>query len=182
MAGMTTNPGLLTIIAASAAALLLAACGASTGNGPSAGRPDDARQLAFNECMRKAGFDVRETTGPNGRDTAIRIPRGLPKARVGQIQGDCAKKTHGGPRPMSKADQARALDEALKFARCMRSHGVDIPDPQAEGGGIRIGGPGKQNGIDPRSPAFQDAQKACQSLLPRGKGGKFSTGKASPSS
>jgi hypothetical protein len=177
MAGMTKRQGLSTILAATATALLLAACGGSSNDGPSAGQPDDAKQLAFDQCMRKAGFDVRETTGPGGSGTAIRSPKGMSRTRLQKVQSDCAKRTHGGPRPMSKADQSKALDQALKFAQCMRSHGVDMPDPQAEGGGISIGGPGK-NGIDPRSPAFQDAQKACGSLLPGGgKGEKFSATK-----
>jgi hypothetical protein len=59
--------------------------------------------------------------------------------------------------------------KALRFAACMRSHGVpDFPDPQIQTGpgggvGVRIGGPG--SGIDPSSPAFQAAQKACGALF-----------------
>ena len=60
--------------------------------------------------------------------------------------------------------------DALKFAQCMRAHGVNIPDPQTGGGGggfhIQIGGPG--SAINPDSTTFQNAQKACQSLLPNG--------------
>jgi hypothetical protein len=47
----------------------------------------------------------------------------------------------------------------------MRSHGVpNFPDP-GSGGGIQVG-PG--SGIDPSSPTFQAAQRACQKLLPNG--------------
>ena len=56
---------------------------------------------------------------------------------------------------------------ALKFATCMRAHGVsNFPDPGA-GGSIEIG-PG--SGINPRSPAFQAAQTACARYAPA-KGG-----------
>jgi hypothetical protein len=34
------------------------------------------------------------------------------------------------------------------------------------GGGIRIGGPGAKDAIDPQSPTFQRAQKACGALGP----------------
>ncbi len=55
----------------------------------------------------------------------------------------------------------------LKFADCMRSHGVpNFPDPGAAGGGgipIAAG-----SGINPRSPAFQAAQNACMKLMPGG--------------
>jgi hypothetical protein len=48
----------------------------------------------------------------------------------------------------------------------MRQHGVtNFPDP-GSGGGISVsGGPG--SGLDPNSPTFQAAQKACQGLLPK---------------
>jgi hypothetical protein len=53
----------------------------------------------------------------------------------------------------------------LKFADCMRSHGVpNFPDP-GSGGGIEIS-PG--SGVDPASPAFQSAQRGCKKLLPGG--------------
>jgi hypothetical protein len=45
----------------------------------------------------------------------------------------------------------------------MRSHGVsNFPDPGG-GGGIKIP---DGSGINPQSPAFQSAQRACASLLP----------------
>jgi hypothetical protein len=53
----------------------------------------------------------------------------------------------------------------IKFADCMRSHGVPkFPDPSA-GGGIDIS---SSSGINPQSPAFQFAQNACSKLLPGG--------------
>jgi hypothetical protein len=46
----------------------------------------------------------------------------------------------------------------VRFSACMRAHGVpNFPDP-GPGGGISIG---SGSGINPASPAFQDAQKAC---------------------
>jgi hypothetical protein len=60
-----------------------------------------------------------------------------------------------------------AYAQALKFSQCMRSHGVsNFPDPQHNGGLLLQAGPG--TGIDPRSPAFESAQKTCQHLLPKG--------------
>ena len=55
-------------------------------------------------------------------------------------------------------NQAQAQQDALNFARCMRSHGVPtFPDDF-----------NFQNvpGINPSSPAFKTAQTACQHLLP----------------
>ncbi len=55
--------------------------------------------------------------------------------------------------------------EALKFSNCMRSHGVpNFPDPQA-GGGLKLA---VGSGLDPFSPSFRAAQKACAKYNPGG--------------
>src|SRR5579862_5527039 len=55
------------------------------------------------------------------------------------------------------------MNAGLAFARCMRSNGVpNFPDPSS-GGGVTIT---SGNGIDPGSPQFQSAQRACQKYLP----------------
>jgi hypothetical protein len=82
---------------------------------------------------------------------------------------DCKKLAPNGGKPPSPAEQAKAQEQALKFSACMRSHGVpDFPDPEfSHGGGtvrIQLKGKGGAGGIDPNSPQFQAAQKACQSL------------------
>lgn len=67
----------------------------------------------------------------------------------------------GGSSPASSTQQAKLL----RYSECMRSHGLaDFPDPSANGG-IRISvHPGSE--LNPSSPQFQAAQKACQSLMP----------------
>jgi hypothetical protein len=58
---------------------------------------------------------------------------------------------------------ARARRAALAHAECMRQHGVpNFPDPTVSGGaqGITVSSGG--GGINPQSPAFQQAQKICQ--------------------
>jgi hypothetical protein len=55
--------------------------------------------------------------------------------------------------------QAQSRDAALKFARCMRDHGVEMPDP-AQGGGRQTFkvGPGE----DTTPEELEEAQKACE--------------------
>jgi hypothetical protein len=68
----------------------------------------------------------------------------------------------GGTTPINPADQAKHYQQALKFSECMRAHGVsDFPDPSASGG-IRISGNGPSGGLNPNSPTFSAAQRACQ--------------------
>ena len=61
--------------------------------------------------------------------------------------------------PAQRADQ-------LAYAHCMQTHGVpNFPDPDSQGR-IEIAG-GPNSGLDPHSPAFQNAQKQCQSKQPK---------------
>jgi hypothetical protein len=53
----------------------------------------------------------------------------------------------------------------LQLARCIRAHGVpSFPDP-SPAGGLTV-----PNDIDPQSPAFTSAQRACRKFLPGGPG------------
>ncbi|KAA9153808.1 hypothetical protein FPZ12_033740 [Amycolatopsis acidicola] len=54
-------------------------------------------------------------------------------------------------------------DKALAYAKCMREHGVNMPDPETGGGGIGITIP---DGTDKSTADAADA--ACKSLLPNG--------------
>jgi hypothetical protein len=59
-----------------------------------------------------------------------------------------------------------AVAQGIKATACIRSHGVsNLPDPSSGGGGIQIPA---GSGINPQSPAFQSALRACAKLLPGG--------------
>ncbi|HXR21675.1 MAG TPA: hypothetical protein VN786_03880 [Acidimicrobiales bacterium] len=63
----------------------------------------------------------------------------------------------------SGASVEEHFQKALKFSECMRSNGIaNFPDPKSSGG-IQIG---SSSGIDPQSPQFQSAQKACRKYFP----------------
>jgi hypothetical protein len=146
-----------------------------SGGGGNSGSPSSSSKYAdglkYSECMRSHGVPNFPDPGSNG---AIQI-QGGPNSSNGlnpnSAQFQAASKTcqhllpNGGK--ITPAQQQQMLSQALKFSECMRSHGVpNFPDPTTSGGGvgIKIGGPG--SGIDPNSPQFQAAQKACGSLLP----------------
>jgi hypothetical protein len=51
------------------------------------------------------------------------------------------------------------------YSRCMRENGVSkFPDPDGQGRLSIQGGPG----LDPNSPQFQAAERACEKYMPRG--------------
>jgi hypothetical protein len=71
------------------------------------------------------------------------------------------------PTPPAGA-RKKAYDALLKFAQCMRQHGVaKFPDPQPDGS-LRIKARRGDTSLDPNGPAFKRAQQACQHLMPGG--------------
>jgi hypothetical protein len=67
------------------------------------------------------------------------------------------------------AESAQPESNAPQYAQRMRAHGVtDFPDSRTgPSGGSRFGL--NELGIDPNSPTFQAAQKACQGIVPGSK-------------
>ena len=62
----------------------------------------------------------------------------------------------------SKAPAAQADEQQLvRFARCLREHGVNVSTPKGPGSGIRA------SGIDPHT--MEAAQRACKRYQPRGR-------------
>ena len=70
----------------------------------------------------------------------------------------------GGGEPASgsggKSDREEARNAALEYAQCMREHGVDMPDPQFQGGGIMQRGPDEHT---PRA-TVEKAEDACKEI------------------
>jgi hypothetical protein len=123
--------------------------------------------LKFARCMREHGVKVDD---PKGGGIAFKATPGE-AGRLDAAQKACDKYMRGAVKPPSKAQQASIKENALKFSQCMREHGVDFPDPQVDGGRVKIG-PGPGSGFNPEDPTVQAAQKACQHILgPGPKGG-----------
>ena len=60
---------------------------------------------------------------------------------------------------------AAATPDAMKYAQCMRAHGVpDFPDPVD--GGFHINNTQPDSDLDPSSPRFVAADSACKALSP----------------
>jgi hypothetical protein len=80
----------------------------------------------------------------------------------------------GGDSSAGAPPNSQSVEAAgLRFARCMRAHGIsNFADP-TNGGELTIP-PGDKN-----SPAFKSASNACKSLLPGGAGGAGPTGQKS---
>jgi hypothetical protein len=168
----TTTAAALT---ACAAALTLAACGSETPSSANTQAKREAAQLKFARCMRDHGVNVPDPKpGGDGGPGNIRVGGpGKDAIAPGVMQradAACRKYLEAVAPKLSPEQQAQLRDQALKFARCMRSHGVDMPDPEVGNGGLRItirGGPGSKGSLNPSSPAFKDAQEACKAFQPK---------------
>jgi hypothetical protein len=170
-------------------ALLASACGGSsptsavanvgttgtTGTSTS-DSPAKADPAAFASCMRAHGVADFPDPDAQGR---IKITGSVSKG--GQRTGvdpngpawqnamkSCKQFAPNGGAPDPKK-QAKAVEQMLAFASCMRAHGVPkFPDPQVQSGGGITMLMKDGDGIDPSSPTFQAAQKTCQKLQPDG--------------
>jgi hypothetical protein len=135
----------------------------------------------YSSCMRSHGVPKFPDPKASGGGMSLTIGPGTgvdPNSPQFQAAGKaCQKLMPGGGKAPSPAMQAKALAQMLKFSACMRAHGLpDFPDPTTSGGGIQLSiGSKKGSGLNPRSPLFQAAQKACQSVMPGPPGGGGST-------
>jgi hypothetical protein len=162
----------------------LSACGssssaASAGTTASSSSRTQAR-LNLAKCFRAHGLNVPDPTtgggaagGGGGGGGIFRSLNGYSQAQVQAATAACrAYFAKAFPQAnLSPAQRAQVQQQLVKFAQCMRSHGVNIPDPTFNGtsgfGFRRAFG-----SVDRNSPAFQTASKACASVRPRfGPGG-----------
>jgi hypothetical protein len=177
----------LTCLAVVVLALGVTACGSSSGSSsssssdPSSATAATAR-LNLAKCFRSHGIDVPDPSrggGAAGGGSLFRVLRNYSQAQVTTARQACQQYfAQAFPRAnISPQQRAQLQQQLVKFAQCMRSHGVNVPDPtfNNNGGG---GGPGAGfgfgggfNSSQRNSPAFQAAAKACQSLRPRFGGG-----------
>jgi hypothetical protein len=176
---MTNRLALIALtLAAVGLSLCAAACGSSAGKGvaqigstqatttsssSSSGSRSDKRGMlvAFSACMRKHGVPNFPDPKAVGHGYGLTIDNETANSpQFKNAQRACKKLLPNGGTPTAQ-EQAKQLQEALKYAACIRAHGMpDYPDPKAmSDGGIEMG-------EAPDSPQFKTAQKACGHLAP----------------
>jgi hypothetical protein len=166
----------LALAAATVLGLFASACGGSAGNGVAqigstqttssssrgSGSPSDRREalVAFSACMRKHGVPNFPDPKAVGHGYGLTIDNEMANSpQFKNAQQTCKKLLPNGGTPTAQ-EQAQQLQEALKYAACIRAHGMpDYPDPKVHGGGIEMG-----EARD--SSQFKIAQKTCQHLAP----------------
>lgn len=161
----------LTALAAmlAAAAVALAACGGGGSAPATTGSSSFDKALNFTECMRSHG--VPDFPDPNSKGAFVSAP-GTPSLSEPQsvVRAAFQACQHlmpaGGPNSLTQGQKAQMEQQALKFVKCMRAHGLpNMPDPSADGA-VNL-----PPGVDFNSPTVKAAQRACQSLQPGPPGG-----------
>jgi hypothetical protein len=184
MAREPTRPG-RTLLAVAALglglALALAACGGSPDGDGVATLGGDAKDgadgsatattrrdpqqaaLDFAKCMRGQGIDMPDPEVDDEGRVTQRVGGPGRKApdpkKFEAAQKACGGLAGGGDGPAQIDPKAR--DAMLAYARCMRSHGIDLPDPTGDKGLLLR----KGEGPDPESAEFKAADKACNHHL-----------------
>jgi hypothetical protein len=163
-------------------ALLATACGG--GSSPAASTGGSTRQqaaLAYARCMRAHGvpdFPDPDTNGDfhlsDNQQGGGSKGSGSNSVSSQETAADhvCHHLLAAGPQ-LNAAQNQHALSQLVKYAQCMRAHGVpNFPDPHTTNGGIGVpSGIGfDMSGIDQNSPQYRSAEQACQSLAKNAKG------------
>jgi hypothetical protein len=127
--------------------------------------PTSSGQITH-EMLANAGIDLRQPAVLQAADACVSVTHGvLTKAGVARFAAErsspSASSSAGTP---TQAQIKQGQQDAVRFARCMRSYGVpNFPDPTSPGEFKLSLSP--SSGGNARSPAFQSAETACQHLL-----------------
>ncbi len=146
--------------------------GDSTANtdAPSAVDPEDA-MVDFARCMREHGVNVADPQtsggGAGGGGVMIEIGDGIDPEEMEAAQEACQPlmaDAIGDFEPPDPEELERMQEQMLEFAKCMREHGVDFPDPvfSGDGASIQISG---EAAIGSDGDGMTEAQEACQAEL-----------------
>jgi len=183
--------GLRTGLAAAGLALVLglAACGGSSGSGGSeVAKLDDASQqaaasttttststspadfqdamLEFTQCLRDQGLDVEDpdfSAGPGGGGfLGNDLDQDDPDVQA--AMEECRPLLQSSRPQLSEEDMQAMQDAVLEYAKCMREHGVDMPDPDFSGD-AGPGAGGLFGDVNRDDPDFQAADEACRDAL-----------------
>jgi hypothetical protein len=119
----------------------------------------EAEALQYAACMRSHGVpDFPDPTVQNGSvGFSITAGDGVDQnsPQYQSARQACSSLRGGGTANSGSGNLAKEL----KFAQCMRSHGVpDFPDPNKNGGFSGT------STVNPSSPTFQNAQSTCMQL------------------
>ena len=177
LAAMNRQPRLITVTVTAGLVLLAAACGsspASTAGGGTANAGTGASAstgVAFAQCMRSRG--VPDYPGPESNGQMQKIDSGQQVGVSDSVlrSAQAACQSLWPYQALTQAQQQQELAQDVKFAQCMRSHGLPkFPDPTATNGQVMFVISTSQDGFDPHSAPVLAKARQCEAVLPKGSG------------
>jgi hypothetical protein len=134
--------------------------------GSGSGGYDLPQALVFTRCMRQHGYDMPDPQ-IEGNNVGLQLPnyQGQRAPKFQAAWQACRRYAPNGGQP-GRPPSAEERQQALAFARCMRQHGINLPDQRITADDVDQQGPPGMRKDDPRLRA---AEQACAQ---RGKGGK----------
>ncbi|MET9617923.1 hypothetical protein [Kitasatospora indigofera] len=121
----------------------LAAKGASSSAPAQAAAGEKGDMVKFAGCMREHGVDMPDPNADGSMPAMAARPAdaaGSAEAEKMQAADEACRTWLPNGGVLSEKDKAEQRERALQLARCMREHGVDMPDPKpGEEGGLTLG-------------------------------------------
>jgi hypothetical protein len=177
---ITRRPGVLAVTIG--LLLVTAACGSGT---PSSSTPSSSGtsssgtggvsaayvsdKLALARCLRAHG--VPDYPDPNASGQEPPNSKRLISSPQGQAAvGACSSLSNRIHNDVAAQNQA-VMGEYVRFAQCMRAHGLpNFPDPAYAEGRVEFMLNASQDGFDPHSPQVLATARQCEHVLPPGSG------------
>jgi hypothetical protein len=155
------------------ACLALAACGSSSTSSSSsttasastvttpAGKGDRAARFAqIRECLQKNGITLPRFTPGAG----LQLPKGVSRAQYEAALKQCGG-LRGGPGAGApsglRLKNPKVKQAFVRFAACLREHGVKVGEPNTSGSGPIF----NTTGINTSSAQFRTAEASCTAIL-----------------
>lgn len=121
------------------------------------GKTDEDQAVAWRKCLRDNGVDIKEPKG-SGVQEGIKVDKDNQAATQKAFKACQDKAPKNGPgSPMTQEKQ----DALVKYAKCMRKNGVDMPIPEKN----------KPQALpmpstDAQKKAHEKANEACKGVQP----------------
>ena len=150
--GETMTNKLAKLIPVAAIGLVLVACGSDSSDVPSLNTedtplvesttesPDDtlddeAKMMAFTQCMRDEGVEmVDAAVDSDGNVQRPTLAEGVevPREKLGEAYEVCAEHLEGLTMGREREDLSEQVDRFVALATCLREKGYEVDDPTAE--------------------------------------------------
>jgi hypothetical protein len=165
---------LAALVAVLALALAAGACDGGGGKGEGVASLGDGKatsttgagggsiqaDLAYARCMRQHGINLPDPkTDANGRtDWGEARPVNPDDPKFKAARQACRQYRENGGQAQRPSPQQQ--QEMVAFARCMRQHGINMPDPKPDG-------TVDMRRVNPDDPKFKAAERACPGFRPK---------------